>query len=185
MPVPPGTVVTTDDAKVAYVSLRFGPRGESPPPLDPQEFVEDNPSIAAGVIAFDCWISNPDRHEHNLAYVPDEPKVPVTVFDHSHALLGVKAGAVIQLLHETMDEPLVSGILRRYITSSREFEYWAERIRVLPNELIRDIRRMANHLDGLSVEECAAAAEFLIRRKGRVLEMIRASKERMPNIKRW
>jgi hypothetical protein len=44
LPVPPGAVVSTDDGKLGYVSLRFGPKGKPPPPLNPQEFVEDNPS---------------------------------------------------------------------------------------------------------------------------------------------
>jgi HipA-like kinase len=186
LPVPPGAVVTTDDdGKLAYVSLRFGPKGGALPPLDPQKFVEDNPSIAAGVIAFDCWIANPDRHQHNLAYVRGEPKIPVTVFDHSHALFGIQAGAAVQRLREMVCRPLVSGILRGHITSSTEFGYWADRIRAVCNELIRDICRTAIHAEGITEEECTVAAEFLIHRKEHILEMIRASKERMPNIKQW
>ncbi|MDX6381609.1 MAG: hypothetical protein QOI57_2633 [Rubrobacteraceae bacterium] len=185
LPVPPGAVVTTGDGKLAYVSLRFGPKGEDPPPLSPKEFVEDNPSIAAGVIAFDCWIGNPDRHQHNLAYVRGDPRIPVTVFDHSHALLGIQAGAAVQLLRRRLDDPVVSGILRQYITSSREFRDWASRIRAVSSELIRDICRTMNHPDGISAEECSAAAEFLIHRKDRVLEQIWASKGRVPNVQQW
>ena len=185
LPVPPGAVVTTDDRKLAYVSLRFGSKGEPPPPLDPRKFVEDHPNTAAGVIAFDCWIGNPDRHQHNLAYVRGEPKIPVTVFDHSHALLGVQAGAAVQRLRETIDDPLISGILRQHVTSSREFRGWASRIGALSNALIWDICRTVIHPDGISAEECTAAAEFLIHRKNRVLEKLRASKGRMPNVRQW
>lgn len=185
LPVPPGTVVSTDGGKLAYVSLRFGPKGEPPPPLDPRKFVEDNPSTAAGVVAFDCWIGNPDRHQHNLAYVRGEPKIPVTVFDHSHALLGVQAGAAVQRLRKMIDGPLISGILRQHLTSSEEFEDWANRISAIPNELIGDICRMLIHPDGITAEECTAAAEFLIHRKDHVLEQIRASKGRLPNVRQW
>jgi len=185
LPVPPGAVVSTDDGKLGYVSLRFGPKGEPPPPLNPQEFVEDNPSTTAGVIAFDCWIGNPDRHEHNLAYVRGEPKIPVTVFDHSHALLGVQAGAAVQRLRNMVDNPLVSGILRQHITSSREFRDWSNRINAVSSELIRDICRTVIHVDGITADECIAIAEFLIHRKDRVLEMIRASKGRMPAVQQW
>jgi hypothetical protein len=185
LPVPPGAVVTTEDGTLAYVSLRFGPREEAPPPLDPREFVEDNPSIAAGVIAFDYWIGNADRHEHNLAYVRDEPKVPVTVFDHSHALLGTQAGAAVRRLGATLDEPLVSGILRQHITSSREFGDWAKRIGAISSELILDLCRTVVHPDGITAEECSVAAEFLIYRKERVLEKIQGSRRRMPNVQGW
>jgi hypothetical protein len=185
LPVPPGAVVTTDDGKLAYVCLRFGPKGESPPPIDPQEFVEDNPSTAAGVIAFDYWIGNPDRHEHNLAYVRGEPKIPVMVFDHSHALLGIEAGAAVQRLRRTVDDPLLSGILRQHVTSSREFGYWAKRISAVSSDLIQDVCRMVIHDDGITADECTAAAEFLMHRKDRVLEKIWDSKGRMPNIQQW
>jgi hypothetical protein len=185
LPVPPGAVVTTDEGKLAYVSLRFGPKGQSPPPIDPREFVEDNPNIAAGVVAFDYWIGNADRHEHNLAYVRGEPKIPVTVFDHSHALLGVQAGAAVQRLRRMVDDPLVSGVLRQHVTSSREFGAWADRISEVSSELIRDICRTVIHPDGITADECTVAAEFLIHRKEHVLEKLRASKGRMPNVQQW
>src|SRR4051812_1009925 len=185
LPVPPGAVFTAEEGKLVYVSLRFGPKGEAPPPLSPKEFVEDHPSIAAGIVAFDYWIGNADRHEHNLAYVRGDPKIPVAVFDHSHALLGIQAGAAVQLLRRTVDDPLVSGILRQYITSSREFEAWAKRISTVSSELIRDICRTVIHADGITAEECSVTAEFLIHRKKRVLEKIRASKARMPNVQHW
>ncbi len=186
LPVSPGSVATTgDDEKLAYVSLRFGPKGASPPPFDPEEFVVDSPSIAAGVIAFDCWIANPDRHQHNLAHVRGEPKIPVTVFDHSHALFGVQAGAAVQRLREMVCRPSVSRILREHITSNTEFGYWAYRIRAGCNELVRDICRTVMHAEGITEEECTGAAEFLVHRNEHILEMIRASKERMANIKQW
>lgn len=73
LPVPPGVVVTADDGRLAYVSLRFGPKGQRPPPTIPEHLVEDKPSVAAGIIAFDCWIGNEDRHQENVAYVRGEP----------------------------------------------------------------------------------------------------------------
>ncbi len=185
LPVPPGAVVTADDGKLAYVSLRFGPKGGSPPPLDPQEFVEDNPSTAAGIVAFDCWIGNPDRHQHNLAYVRGEPKIPVIVFDHSHALLGIQAGVAVQRLCQAAEEPLISGILRQHITSSREFEYWANRINAVSSELIRDVCQTVIHPDGITADECTAVVEYLVHRKDRILEMIQNSKGRMPNVRQW
>lgn len=68
LPVPPGVVITTQDGKLAYISLSFGPKGERPPPVNAQHIAEDRPYAAAGIVAFDCWIGNPDRHQENLAY---------------------------------------------------------------------------------------------------------------------
>jgi hypothetical protein len=109
----------------------------------------------------------------------------VTVFDHSHALLGVQAGAAVQRLRKTVDDPVVAGILRQHITSCREFGYWAKRISAVSSQLIRDVCRMVVHPHGITAEECTAAAEFLIRRKDCVLEQLRRSKGRMPNIRQW
>jgi hypothetical protein len=41
------------------------------------------------------------------------------------------------------------------------------------------------HAEGITEEECTRAAEFLVHRNEHILEMIRASKERMANIKQW
>lgn len=109
--------------------------------------------------------------------------MPVTVFDHSHALLGTQASAAAQLLCRTVDRPLVSGILRQYITSGREFRDWAARISTVSSELVRDICRTIVHPGGITAEESTAAAEFLIYRKECVLEKIRAAQARMPNVR--
>lgn len=186
LPVPPGVVVTTHDGKLAYVSLRFGPKGQRPPPVIPEHLVEDNPSIAAGIIAFDCWIGNDDRHQENVAYVRGESEIPVTVFDHSHALLGSQPGAATQRLRDHRNDTFIGqGSLAPHITSSGEFENWANRISSIPRELIRDICQTVVHTDGITKEECTEAVKFLIQRKDRVLEKIRQSKGAIPNVQQW
>lgn len=185
LPIPPGVVVTTDNGKLAYIALQFGPRGERPPPVNVQQLVEDNPHTAAGVIAFDCWVGNPDRHQENIAYVRGEPKIPLTIFDHSHALLGNQVGIGIQQLNNTKDDPWVLGFLPQHVTSSKEFRDWASRISAIPEKLIRDICAMVVHEDGLTVDECAAVVDFLAHRKDRVLEKIGGAKGAMPNVGQW
>lgn len=185
LPIPPGVVMTADDGKLAYISLRFGPKGERPPPVNAQQLVEDKPYIAAGIVAFDCWIGNPDRHQENLAYVRGEPKIPVTIFDHSHALLGHQAGMAAQQLQANKDEPLILGILPQHVQSSGEFRDWASRISAVSPELIRDVCDTVVHKDGITVEERDAVVDFLIHRKDRVLEKIRGAKGAMPNVDQW
>src|SRR5215211_615643 len=106
--------------------------------------------------------------------------VPLVAHLRQEALLGTQAGAAVRRLRATLDEPLVSGILRQHITSSREFGDWAKRIGAISSELILDLCRTVVHPDGITAEECAVAAEFLIYRKDRVLEKIRDSSRRMP-----
>ena len=61
----------------------------------------------------------------------------MTACDYSHALLGIQAGAAVQRLPKTVADPLASGILRRYDTSSREFRRWVKRISAVSSQLIR------------------------------------------------
>ncbi len=185
LPVPPGVIVTADDDKLAYVSLRFGPKGELPPPANIPHLVEDHPSIAAGVVAFDCWIGNQDRHDRNIAYQRGSAEHSVTVFDHSHALLGHQRGKAAELLRQQIGSPLIAGSVAPAITSSAGFVDWANRINTVSDGLIRELCRAVVHPDGIAPEERDAAEEFLIQRKGRILEMIQASKGVMSNVQQW
>lgn len=86
LPVPVGGIVPADGDGLAWASLHFGPGGQRPPPVIPGALVQDHPRLAAGVIAFDCWILNDDRHAGNLAYARN--LVPVAVFDHGARAAG-------------------------------------------------------------------------------------------------
>jgi hypothetical protein len=185
LPIPPCVVVRTDDGKLAYISLRFGPKGELPPPVIPEHLVEDNPSFAAGIIAFDSWIGNEDRHPGIVAYVRDQSQRPVTVFDHSHALLGFERGGAIDRLRGRINEPFVTGSLPPHVKSSKEFSDWAGRIRMISNGLIRNICAAVVDPDGITVDECKAVVYFLAHRKHRILENILAAKGGMPKVREW
>jgi len=185
LPVPPGVVVTVEDDNLAYISLRFGPKGELPPPVIPEHLAEDYPSIAAGIIAFDCWIGNEDRHAGNVAYVRGQTQRPVTIFDHSHALLGFERDKAVERLRRRIDEPFIAGCLPPVVKSSREFREWASRISAVSSGLIRDTCGAVVHSDGITTDECAAAVNFLVHRKDRVLEKIRSAEGAMPHVGQW
>ena len=185
LPVPPGVVVAAEDDKLAYVSLRFGPKGESPPPIIAEHIVEDHPAVSAGIIAFDCWVGNEDRHSGNLAYVWGQSQRPITVFDHSHALLGFERDRAIKRLRSRIDDPFVAGCLPPILKSSRGFGDWASRISSISSGMIRDVCEALVHPDGITADECAAAVDFLVHRKDRVLEKIEGAKGAMPNVDQW
>ena len=156
-----------------------------PPPADITHLIEDRPTIVAGILAFDCWIGNTDRSADNLAYVRDDRERPVTVFDHSHALLGTQQGQGADLLRQQIDQPFVAGNLASQITSSKGLSDWSSRISEVSAGLIRDLCQAVADQEGITADECAAAAEFLTHRKDQVLEHIKASKGDMPNVKEW
>jgi hypothetical protein len=84
VPTVPGIVLTGGANELGFISLRFGPRNERPPPVLPEEFVREHPDVALGTIVFDCWIANDDRHDENLA----SHEGASYLFDHDRALLG-------------------------------------------------------------------------------------------------
>ncbi len=183
LPVPPGVVVRTDDDRLAYVALRFGHKGERPPPVIPADVVADNPVVAAGVVSFDSWIGNLDRHAANIAYVRDV--VPVTIFDHSHALFGPHRQGAADRLREQTAAAMVSGCLLPHLTAGSHFRGWSERIASVHNDTITDLCRAMLVPGGITPDESEAARTFLVHRKTRILEFLEQSKGTMPNLTDW
>ena len=184
LPVPPGVIVRTDDGKLAYVSLRFGSHSERPPEIIAPQFVDHNPKISAGVVAFDCWIANQDRHEGNLSY--SRFGLPPVVFDHDTALFGA-SGKPIERLCSLRDDGLAGSCISEHITQStaKHFPIWAERIAAIRDEQIGDICQDVVCEGGISLAESAAALDFLVYRKPLVLKLLRESAELMPLVRQW
>lgn len=172
LPVPPGTIVRGDNGETGYVSLRFGRAGEQPPPVIPEHFVEDHPDLAAGVVAFDCWVGNTDRHNQNLAY--SRGNLPPVVFDHSHALFG--GGTDTSHLNRPED-PRVNGSIARLLTSDAGLRLYAERIGSVPQILVQLVIRELESQEVLSPEDANLAGEFLETRRGKLLELLQSAGE--------
>jgi hypothetical protein len=183
LPAPPGIVVSTDAGEPAYVALRFGKQGERPPPAIPKELAEDNPFVAAGVVAFDCWVGNSDRHSLNIAY--SRGIVPVTVFDHERALLGHEAGKGIDRLNSLEDKPHIVGCLPPFLKASSDLRTWADRIGAIPDGLIDELCRTVGGPGGITPDEARAAGDFLRKRKGTLFALFEAGKACLPNVKDW
>jgi HipA-like protein len=183
LPVPPGVVVRTDQDDLAYVALRFGKKGELPPPVIAEHAAQDNPAMTAGVIAFDCWMSNTDRHSGNLAY--SRQGVDFAVFDHSHALLGANPATGQAYLAGRKDRPVVSSCLGPHVTTAKFFSRWTQRIGALPDDLIEDIVSTVTCKGGLTNDEAEAVVDFLRYRQSRVLSMLKQSRAEMPKASDW
>lgn len=178
LPVPPGVIVKTDDDAVAYVALRFGKRGEAPPPASVDELLEDDPALAAGIVAFDCWIGNSDRHRHNFAYA--RGLIPAMIFDHSHALLG--AGAATDHLEAQKDAPVVAGDLVGVVTDGAAIEEWAGRIGGILTVTVEQVCGQAAAADAIDDAAKAVALEWLEHRKGRVVAILKGEHSPLQNV---
>src|SRR5258707_13024677 len=84
LPVPTGVVIERNE-EAYYASLDFNIEGHNLPPADTAALARDQPFLVCGILAFDAWVVNPDRHSRNLSYSALTSRV--YLFDHGHAFL--------------------------------------------------------------------------------------------------
>jgi hypothetical protein len=163
LPVPPGVIAKTDDKRLAFISLRFGQLGERPPPIDPEDFVAANAQVACGVVAFDAWVNNHDRHARNLAF-SREGAIPPAIFDHGHALFGPSNLGVGNL--RSSDAVVGRGCLSEHVKDTHYGE-WKERINAIGLPLLKSVvaELDAGELGGLSSAERDGVIGYLDSRR--------------------
>jgi len=145
-----------------------------------------------GIVAFDIWISNSDRHDENL--VADDIAAPraLRVIDHDQALMGggtpfvgiqrlIRGAAQLGLTNDT-------GGMRndfiREMTTSDHFNKWINRIKDTPNWFVDECVREAAQY-GLSRREATACRGFLKRRRDMLDELIMDNRHSFPGIADW
>ena len=182
LPIPPFALSKyTDGAKrLLFSSLDFNPAGMRLPPVLPELCMQHLPFLCAGVIVFDAWIANEDRHEENLAV--DKILAPKTmrIFDHDNALFGGrKLSGIVRLeaLRDAVaitDQRITGGTehcLLPHLTSDSHLETWVNRIECLDDWIIPDaVNTMVDR--GISTKEGKVAIDFLQYRKGKMKNLI-------------
>lgn len=92
LPVPPVGIVSQSSGAPLFASLNFNLTGNSLPPVNVVKCVQQLPQLSAGLLLFDIWITNCDRHPENFSvdFLASPPQM--NVFDHSHAFFGYVSG---------------------------------------------------------------------------------------------
>jgi hypothetical protein len=182
LPTPPGTIAKMDDGTLAYVMLRFGLKGDKPPPADPPLIASNKARLAAGVVVFDDWILNADRHPANMAYVPD---AGLSIFDHGHALLGTTDSGAVAHLTAKANTVCLGGALAPHLSKSDDLFRWASRIRQVDDELVREFCDTPRRLGAITKEESAAASAILIARKSALWQHVHDNQANFPAVTDW
>lgn len=170
LPAVPGVVVK-DKALTGFVSLRFGPKGEKPPPGIPGLLVREQPELTAGIVAFDCWISNTDRHSHNFAYSVTSKRAHL--FDHDRALFST-VGAK-RLLDKRDEHGLESHEIAQAMVSSQHLLSWATSIGSIPERSLRLAIDEMETGDLLTKEDGSALLRFLLHRRDHLRDLLRSA----------
>lgn len=183
LPVPPFCTVKFDKPEGwGFVSLDASLTGETFPPANFERCANRLPSFATGMLLFDVFVMNPDRHEENFSVdyrVYPNPK-PL-IFDHGHALFGHIKGEGEKRLEEQREELGLDGDLHRimpYLETDGYMDFWMERFMAIPEFFIREICLEACEF-GLSDAEANTASSVLIYRKSRLLDFIRPYRQKM------
>jgi hypothetical protein len=176
LPVPPGFLIE-HATKPHYVSLNFNLSGAGLPPADPVALVAAHPHLALGIVLFDVWIANKDRHRSNIAF--DTVLNKVMIFDHSHALYGESGRARLEALGD--DLGIASHCVASELTNLGGVASWIERISLVPEFYIRSAVGDAVAV-GLPAGEVDFLIDFLLRRREQLLVLLRAKRSAFPKV---
>ncbi|GHE54735.1 hypothetical protein GCM10014715_04730 [Streptomyces spiralis] len=184
LPVPPGTLVGVYGGGYNYASLAFGDRGDRPPPIILPKFCEERPWEACGIIAFDQWIHNTDRHDGNIGYLPD---FAVAVFDHDLSLLNESrdSTAALALLGQSQDTPVKYHCLPTHLKDVSHFSEWFERIASVTRREIRRAVATTHSAELLTADLRDALIAFLEHRQTRIGSFIERTRDQYQKVDSW
>jgi hypothetical protein len=146
--------------------LNFNLAGEDLPPANPARVVQANSAMAWGIVLFDVWIVNGDRHRRNIAFDADTNRLQI--FDHGNALFCPDHERLV-----IMRDQLAIGqhCLANEIVSLDGMLTWLQRINSIPEFYIRSLIESAVDV-GLPAEHIDLCASFLIERRANLLTLL-------------
>lgn len=193
LPVPPSGIVTSPVRAPMFASLNFNLLGVALPPVDPPTCARLLPDLSTGLLLFDVLTGNSDRHAGNLSLDVTTAPPTMNVFDHSHALLGNRAGAGEARLANMADRLAVTGgpltrgnrhFLLDVIKTDAYFPNWIARIKKLPDFIIEGVCADATPF-GITAAESTAVQRFLKRRRDKISDLITDNRAEFRAITTW
>lgn len=178
LPCPPGFVIRKEE-KPYFVSLDFNLAGQSLPPVDAAKIIEKYEELAWGIILFDIWVVNPDRHKKNISFNTLSGKIQI--YDHSHAFMGASKDPKQQI--ETNKDSLGIGrhCLAREVTCIDFAKKWADKIQAVPEFYIREVLASAKEVN-LPDEVENFCVDNLLKRRKNLLTLIENNKGTFPKL---
>ena len=179
LPVPPCGICRQPEKNASdwFASLDFNLEGDTLPPVDPLKCVTELPRFSTGLLLFDVLIGNNDRHNRNLS-VDFLAKPPImSVFDHSHALLGHTKDQGKKTLEDSLDNLVLSKhCLLKVLPTDEYFSVWFERIARIPDFFLESRIEEVIGL-GIDEEEAKAAYKFLQHRRDEIGEIVKQNRK--------
>lgn len=168
LPVPAGDLgVLSEDSTIPWVQLIVSSDSIVLPPGDLADAYTQLPLAVIGMLVFDTWICNDDRHEKNVIYSEEQG---LWLIDHDRTIAGStpddlttaldrRVGATPKLL--VLD---TTPGLRASISTDMVGE-WIARIRAVPTAAIRNVTEEAYCRRLVTRPEQQALFKFIIERQ--------------------
>jgi hypothetical protein len=188
LPVPPSGLVykSGNDPEHFFASLNFNLCGGQLPPINPTICVKEQEFLCVGVILFDIFIANGDRHAANLSLDTSVSPARLAIFDHSHALFGARNGQGCARFVKLKDElGMANHCLLKAIPSDSHFGLWIDRIARLPDYLIDEVCDATVPLKMITLSEAAGAKEFLKQRRHKIKTLVEQNKKEFIAVSQW
>ncbi len=147
------------------------------PPADVTAIADEQMRLACGVLVFDSWIINNDRHDEQLHY--DKIKRALYVFDHHKALYGEEG--FVRLMNHANSLGVRFHCLIKEIKSLVFVDEWLDRISQIPRYYIRDAIVDAAYVTGSLIVDINSYTDFLCERRSKIKDLIIANRNHFDN----
>lgn len=194
LPIPPFAMLekrtSQGQESLWFASLDCRLAGESMAEIDPETVFAAMPDICFGIMLFDIWVANTDRHVENLSFDSSVSPKRLNVFDHSHALFGLtgperldkyKEGFILTSTVPTDVRPTKHCLLES-VKDASGFAKWAERILEIPEFVVRDACENAHELGLIDEKEKNKVLEFLLFRRDNIKCFLTKNWDKFPNL---
>ena len=178
LPIPPG-IVLENKGSAFFASLQLGIAGADLPPADVEAMAANLPSLTYGVVLFDAWIGNDDRHCENFWY--DEEEKEAWIFDHGHSLVAGGDWDRLDQLANSLVTGMDNSELVQQMRSFDGFSSWLRRIQSLTKDMIDDtVRNAAKVLkDPSEIHRCG---DWLNRRRWNLARLFDENRHQFPKL---
>jgi len=180
LPIPTG-VVLEHEGNHYFCSLRIAADGNELPPANLEKFACEREEDSCGVMVFDAWIANTDRHNENLAY--DYYANDYSIFDHGRGILGTSGRSHLLSNRDRLGVRVDSDCLADHFRSFGWFSRWYDRICEIPDPAIERIVKEASTV-GVENELASECVTWLLDRRRRLPELFRKHEDLFPRMER-
>jgi hypothetical protein len=189
LPLPPHFIARDPrNGEMLFCSMNLTIGGGTPPPLDePARAVSEELDLCTGLIMFDIWMMNTDRHLQNVSFQTARPPQRLGIFDHSHTLffypdwssrfkdkLAIEGAAPGSNRHVLLD----------HLDRLDYFPKWLKRVKGVHDDYLREVLENAGEL-GLPDFIARQAFTFLRARRDGLTDLIDHNQGEFTGIHQW